>query len=91
MTEFDEAFFARSEARVRALQETLSRSALEGLARDVVQRLSSRVAMPRSADVAHPEPADIDALCTALVSGDPETAREMMLRLPRKGVSLDLL
>lgn len=91
MQDFDEAFLGRSHQRFTRLQTELPSGALEKLARDVVQHLSSRAQMPLGDDLAHPDGRDIDTLCEALIANDADRAREMMVRLQRKGVSLDLL
>lgn len=91
MAGFDDEFFLRSQARVRALEERLSRNALEELAREVVERLAARSQSLDPVDPDHPEAADIETLCAALIAETPENAHEMMLTLLADGHALDLL
>ncbi len=91
MTGFDDDFFHRTASRAHALRAVLPQEALEGLAREVVTRLAQRSGGARVPDPAHPGFAEIEALCTALVSEDPDVSRRMMLKLQASGLTLDTL
>lgn len=91
MTEFDDAFFDKSQARITALRARLSEPALQGLAREVVDRLAARGAVAAAYDPAHPADEDIAILCAALVQSEPQRARGMMRRLQLQGLTLDVL
>ena len=91
MQDFEEVVFGHAQQRLARLQSELPSGALEKLARDVVHHLSSRAKLPHGSDLSHPDARDIDMLCGALIHADADRAREMMVRLQKKGVSLDLL
>ncbi|MCC1491026.1 B12-binding domain-containing protein [Cognatishimia sp. F0-27] len=92
MTEFDDAFFDNSQARIEALRTQFSDRVIEGLARDVVKKMASRTRLAEGVtDLQHPEETDIEALVNALIHEDREVASTMMRQIQRKGVTLDVL